>query len=356
MGGPSTFSIRQLTGDRHELLLRGRALPSQGVSFRGTMRTQVVHYPGSPTATIQVLGPQEEPTTAGGAWRDIFFGEGGSAEAIFDGERLADAMATVAAADMIRRQGQLVEVAWDAIVRRGVLADFRHTWVRREDVTWEVSFEWISQGEDEQPVTFSRPIAQADFAARLRGSMDALNEALAGASLPYAAEVQAMINGARAAAEAATTAAQEASEAVLDKALEPAAAARRSVSIVSAASAAAGSIVSAAESRVARALVPGDPAAMTHGKAFQAEAQSRALRRAARALRNTAVQDLVALQVAAGGTAQVIGRVVAREGQDLRELAVQFYGHPDQWRRLAAYNGRSGSLLHAGDLVVVPAS
>ena len=47
--------------------------------------------------------------------------------------------------------------------------------------------------------------------------------------------------------------------------------------------------------------------------------------------------------------------MVANEGQDLRSIAVAEYGDISQWVALGQFNGIDGSLLHAGQVVLVPA-
>jgi hypothetical protein len=61
-------------------------------------------------------------------------------------------MSIVQEVDGFRLRGQLLEVTWDEITRVGFLIEFNHNWLRREDVEWEMQFQWISRGESEVPL------------------------------------------------------------------------------------------------------------------------------------------------------------------------------------------------------------
>ena len=45
---------------------------------------------------------------------------------------------------------------------------------------------------------------------------------------------------------------------------------------------------------------------------------------------------------------------VARDDQDLREVAVTYYGDASAWRTIATHNGMRTSKLTAGQVVMVP--
>jgi hypothetical protein len=89
------------------------------------------------------------------------------------------------------------------------------------------------------------------------------------------------------------------------------------------------------------------------GEMLAAESSARVLRRSARDQRYSAARSQ-AIFAAQAAPAEMINVFVARDGQDLRRVATQFYGSPASWRDLANYNGVSASRLSAGQLVFVP--
>ena len=50
----------------------------------------------------------------------------------------------------------------------------------------------------------------------------------------------------------------------------------------------------------------------------------------------------------------LLGRYMARGGQDLRDVAAQFYGDSNEWRRLLSFNLLSSSELSSGQLLLIP--
>ena len=149
----TAFTIKEVTGDKRKLELLGRALPYRPLTFSGTMRADVVYYPGNPIPTVQMLGASEEETTITGMWKDRFIKNTGNAR--LNNFSLADAKAIVDVVDDIRRKGQLLEVYWDAFYRRGIITKFEQTWDRREDVAWSLTFRFLDQGDDENLESFT---------------------------------------------------------------------------------------------------------------------------------------------------------------------------------------------------------
>jgi nucleotide-binding universal stress UspA family protein len=134
--------------------LVGRALPLQGVRFGGEQREQTTWYPGNPVASQQVIGPTEEPTEVKGEWNDRYLGDG-----------VAYALAQMF--DQIRKSGASVEVSWGGgltgttespqlsgtpVVRVGLLKRFIAEYDRIQDIRWEATYKWRSQGESSLPI------------------------------------------------------------------------------------------------------------------------------------------------------------------------------------------------------------
>ena len=145
MSEATFFIIKEITGpDMREIKLTSYALPFQPYELRGTLRAELTHYPGNPDATVQVLGPVEEPTTVAGAWVDRFLGDPNPIWTS-KGASVTTAREAVRIIDDIRRKGQMLRVSWDETVRYGVMTEFVQRWLRGTHVEWEMSFAWVSQ-------------------------------------------------------------------------------------------------------------------------------------------------------------------------------------------------------------------
>ena len=119
----SPFIIRELSGDKREVRLTGRALPYRPFHLVGTQRVDATWLPGSSEATLTVLGAAEEPTQINGKWKQKYLSQ---AEKPFqlDNEQVATAQSAIELMNSIRLRGQLVEVTWMAETRRGIITRF----------------------------------------------------------------------------------------------------------------------------------------------------------------------------------------------------------------------------------------
>jgi hypothetical protein len=167
-----SFTIRELTGSKRTLRLTSRALPYRPFELSGSQRHDITWYPGSPIGTLQNLGSKEEETTIRGYWKDRFIAASANPDnpstafaQVSDqlGDQPVSLVTDLAAlVDDMRRQGQVVQVTWLQQSRRGLLSKFMQRWNTNEDVEWEITFVWTSQG-DEQDQDFSDLSAQADL-------------------------------------------------------------------------------------------------------------------------------------------------------------------------------------------------
>ena len=177
----SAFTIQEITGDQREFRFTGRALPYRPFTISGTQRHDLTWYAGSPEGTLQILGAKEEDTSINGWWKDRFLmpidamavdtrieaglasstaqaaGQNGELGAQINGQPVENVRGLAEAVDDMRRKGQLVEVTWMSIVRRGIIKSFRQTWHTAQDLEWELQFAWVNQGSDlaELPVVDS---------------------------------------------------------------------------------------------------------------------------------------------------------------------------------------------------------
>lgn len=366
MGDPSTFTIKELTGKRRQIDLRGRALPYRPFSLKGKMRADFTWYPGNATASVQMLGAQEDTTTIKGQWKDRFVRsvtDAGvtvqpTAIAVFtnfdlgDGQA-RDVMALVNAMDQIRRGGQLLEVTWDAVKREGIMLEFSPSWNRREWVEWEVQFGWVSQGEPPQPVTFPKLPEATDFATAL-GNMTATLREVILAPFSLTQSFSTSLSSAVGTIEDTAFELANLSTQVADQVATPIEAAERSLAAAETVKSTAGSITTLFTStplRLQRNVT--SPGSLTVGEVLAIDTWGRDVRRTAREIQALAAEKGDELRDSVNQT-DLLATFVARAPTDLRDVSRVYYGTADEWRRLLKFNALTSSKLVMGQLIQVP--
>lgn len=368
--GVSSFTIREVTGEQRTLSLAGRALPYQPFTLEGKQRAEFTRYPGNPVASVQMLGSDEGNTTITGMWKDRFIkpttAEGEpvtpSGVALWNGQQVRDVRALVDAAELLRLSGQLLEVQWNAIVRRGILTRFRQSWVRFEDVNWEMDFEWISRGQPEQPITVPLPPSTEEYAAKLRSLYTNLEETITESTAFRKAE--GFLNTINQFAEEMGRAVEELESVAVSATnlvLTPVEAGRRLLATTNTIIANAGGIKDAVAATALDEIgyVSDEVATLTgsedttYGTSLEAAQYARSV-----------ASDAASIAWYAAERADVfrnfideedlLAIFVARADSDLRTISTTYYGTSDNWRRLASYNGLRSSKLIAGDVVLVP--
>lgn len=168
--------ISELTGQRRQVTLRGRALPFRGPEFGFTQRTKVTYYTGNPEGTQQLFGPTFDPTTFTGVWRDKYLQPDVETRASpvtvqgFDQPTTAEGLI-----DIFRElvlSGSTLEVQWSMYRRIGTLRRFVATPDRTEDQGWSAEFEWTGDGTEAPEQS---PLEALDV-DRIQSAMNALND------------------------------------------------------------------------------------------------------------------------------------------------------------------------------------
>lgn len=363
----SSLTIRELSGSRRTLEFQGRALPDRSGSFKldGSVRQTTDWYAGNPRATQQVFGPKEEPSTLTGTWKDRFIrptdlnGAPVTPEGIatVNGVQVESVVALVKLVDDFRRQCQLVEVSWDAFARQGLMTRFTATPIRgNTDWQWEMQFEWQSQSDPDVPAGFSLPVDQADTYSQLVQLRDGLSAAAVPPAVALDGGFRSSFVTALSDADAQIGGIGDNASSVADAAVDPITAARRTISHLSAVQADAQDVIDSVDGMTVRSILglPGGVMDMPLGLALRAELYAANVRASARDLEFMAAGRAALASQQAVQDQSLLATVVAVEGQDLRQLSVQFYGVQDEWGRLADYNGLVGSRLSAGTVVLVP--
>lgn len=412
---PSTLFISELTGDRNILQLRGRTLPYRPLTFEGGMRAEFTWYPGNPVATVQMLGADEKTTSINGMWKDKFVRSrndvglpvltGSTGVATFNGQRIADVRDLVEIVDAFRMRGQLIELSWDQFKRQGIFIRFRQTWQRREDVEWEMEFQWINRGEPQTPVAFAPSVPDLDISNQISDAVTGLTTII---EAPFALvttinnEITEIIET----IEGAVGSLSDIANKAIDATLSPLEAVRSTLAAIQTIKAEAQAILDLTETVPARALrqaasiellvnqvAAGSDVAVTetqtqteagaittvsvsstgavnalqttsetqtsaiaeitHEESLEAEVYKRDVRAAARNVRSVAAQREQELEAQ---TVRVPNVIVfsATADSDLRDVATRFYDNPEEWKSLLIYNNFDSSKLEAGQIVLVP--
>ena len=365
MGTPSSLTITTLDDNgksiQPTLELAGRALPYQGLELEGSMRAEFTWYPGNAVATVQMLGASEKATTIKGMWKDRFIktstDEGTAVQntgiARFNNAPVADVLDLANKVERMRLSGRLLEFKWDSIVRHGILLRFRQSWVRIEDLEWEMEFQWISRGEPQSPPSLPASVSTDTFAQNMRNLVDAFKSALVPPpELQVVADFTASVQAASEVIEDATLEMQNAAINATSLILAPSAAAEAALAAAKSIQDSAASVVETVETYPPLQLVSSsEPLGL--GDALLADSYSRGIKKAA--------QDIQFLCAGEGETLRasvqqdiLLASFIARSPTDLRDVSTQYYGSPDQWRYLMQYNNLSSSLLSVGTLVLVP--
>ena len=362
MSQASSLNILELTGTQHNLELIGRALPYRPMTFEGTMQAEFCWYPGNPIATVQMIGARESATTINGMWKDRFiktttdqgiplFNPPGKAK--YDGLTVLDVHDLVTVVDGFRMRGQLLALTWDEMTRHGIMKRFRHTWLRREDVEWEMEFDWISRGEEEMPIAFASSIPGLDLINEL---LDAYNNLVDSIKSIFAMvdDIQNLLNNALDAITTAVGQAQNLAKQFQNAVMYPLQMAQSLKAAYETIKDECGNIINTVTSVPGRALRKAkDIAGISESESVEAEMYSRTVRKAARKMRSLAAQRQQEL-AAKTSDQPAITTITARADQDLRAVSKQAYGTPNEWQRIAAYNHISGSKAPTGKVLLIP--
>jgi len=363
MADPSTFSIVATTGnDRLDLKLRGRALPYQPLTFEGSMRAEFTWYPGNAVATVQMLGAEEKATTVTGMWKDRFIksvtDEGVSVNptgvALFNDQQVADVFDLASKVEQIRLAGQILRVEWDSLVREGILMRFRQTWKRREDLEWEMEFQWISRGEKQAPVSLPASQSPDTYSQQLRALLNNLVAAVSPPEFPVVEDLTLRIDAAVTEITSAVTEVESAVSYSVETVQAPVEASERALAATQTIVNQASEIRTAVEETPALFVISStDRQSLGYEDALAADEWSRNVKDQAKAMQLTASEQADTLRTNARQE-ELIASFIARAPTDLRDVSRKYYGTPDQWRTLLQYNALESSKVDIGTLILVP--
>lgn len=354
--------VQEQSGDARTVELSGRALPYRAMSFETEQRAEVTWYPASGVGSLQFLGPMEKPTSLHGMWKDRFIMQAGygvsspglatdfapssqSPYAVLDGQPVANVFALVELFVDICRKGQVILFTWMEVSRYGYLKNFKHSWDTANDVSWEMTFEWVSQGADPFAVQFEGNTGDAlNFASNSQQVFNDVQAAIAPTLISALNETANEIAAVEDQLQSAIEQAQSAVNNAIDGINAP----------INAALSLAGTATSMVKNYqqvmgLVTLTIQSDQNAAEY---IATSAAGLAARASARVARNAAANQ--ARSIANRVDPTLLAVVTAREGQDLRSFSTQYYGTQAQWRALMTYNNMQSSTCSAGQVVLVP--
>ena len=373
----STFTLLEAGGI--QLDLRQRALPYLPLAISGKQRAEFTWYPGSPQATVQMLGPSEDAITISGYWKDRFIA--GSGDAQVNRQSVATVSDLVATVDNMRRQGRQVTLTWAGLRRIGHVTSFTQTWHNTHDVEWELEFSVLSH-EDTKVAAGNTPAVNlagisddaktTAFNARnsvfgtAREATAAGTEVLAGRNAEFGIDGPAGLNllqqvnaaltefDTQAAVFASTMAnyAQSATALITAPSNTVRDIIATCASTITQISNATGTLVDSALTEWYAIASPDGIDGVPVGLQVSGRSYQQQVKNAARSIVSFCAVTRYSLGEQLQGQPQ--RTFVAPADLDLRDVSTQFYGTPNEWQYLMTYNELQTSSLQAGQVVIVP--
>lgn len=355
------FTIQELSGDLRLLTLTDRALPYKPYTLEGEHRVEVTWYPGNPVGTAQVLGAKETTSTVGGFWKDRFISDrtGSTPPASVNGVTLGSAQVLADLVDDIRRKGQLVEVTWQHLTRRGFITKFRQTWHTLRDVEWEIDFTWIAHRQDRDVGALVQPAdlrqSSIDLSAEAMQMLDVATDPVFGlvsirvglgaSLLVISSSSAALVDSARASSEGYSRSTSSSRRAV--SAMESMVAEARQVNLLLEAQ-----TYPALASPVSNTTGQPDYTNTTLGAAVASAYSRQQITSANRSMKHKTAREQA--RMLRSLDPNLVRVFYAREDQDLRDVSLFFFGTADQWRNIAQFNQFDSSRLRSNQVVLVP--
>lgn len=333
------LTIEELTGERRRIELQGRAMPFRKVEWKQRQRSTKTNYPGNPQASFQILGTEHMPTTFSGQWRDRYLGFNQSITLVEFMQTLSDA-------------GQELRVVWGDNARRGILEEFTHghddSTKTAGDILWSAVFNWTGLDSDRE-VSFKRAtFNHLDASETING----LAAALLGISLP--ASLDGLAEGILAVQdgigniEAAVSQVEKAIDTAVEIVELPFETAQRVVTLLERVRSKAFDVVTTVASLPALSTaIVDDIQSLFDGAIW---AHSIHVATGDLALQSEKEREGFEEQT----TNAAVRQIYMSRGEDLRKIALHFYGTQEEWVRIADANGLKFSSVPAGTKLVIP--
>lgn len=389
------FSVRELSGRRRTVTMTGRGLPYRPFTLEGEQRVKITNPTGNPIGYGTVMGPTEGETQLEGYWKDKYLnystqfaarptdapiylsqprGATASEAPGTSGTPVTSVVDAINLFDSIRSEGQLLEVQWGYVIRRGYLKKLTQKWHDIHDCEWGMSFAWVAKSRANASPEFGPPAGQREIGRNMRswlrdamrimdtprtlvGSyMDeyrnflnriadasySIDQSVTGfldetSPLRVTSEIQSLLGGI---AQAGVNI-KEATEAAGWTGIfeEP----QRLLPFSQYIGTASDSRFEAAEEAALAAI---DPEEIMKMQLYTRETVSDVVR-----VRDEAEARRRFFEAT---PERALGVYRAREGDDLRQVSQLYFGTPTQWRTLMLFNGLTTTELYAGQYITIP--
>lgn len=377
MAGPAPsdavpYTITELTGQQRTIRLVGRALPYRPIRFSEEQRAEVDWPAGVPEGVITTTGSKRNPTTVNGKWKDKYLGATADnafsnplQPATVDSAAVTSAKELVAVFISVCAEGQLVEVQWAHLIRRGILSTFDHEWDNVHDVAWSCTFTWNSDGSKLGPAAFEQSTTSADAASKFQKQRDDLVKAVGSSDkrasgqpfdLPFSPSFVLTLFNLVETVSTSVDQAMNVSAGLAQQSTSPEEAARRTTAVANGLIAQTTDIIDRLDAQPARTqvvgLAPSSRPGLVAVSTIAIEAYSRDVRSKAKIIRDTAIEVAATLGVSLSPA--LLATYRPRNGEDLRDVSRIFYGTSFEWQRLLQFNILDSSLCTAGQTILVP--
>jgi len=329
-----------------EIVLSGRALPYRAgadgqFALEREQRVKTVWYQGNPRATQLVFGRKLNPTTINGVWKDRYLGEDTAISLAETFETLCD-------------QGAQLRVSWSTLERQGVIRKLKITPGQPSGgldyLGWEMTLEWSAES--------TRPALRPDLRSSGPLRDDVALAAIAaddmrqiigrfvedvgyyvGLAQTVFEVTKGLLQDHALAESAAVDSLSGAAQTIGDEGQVPA---RTADDVSSALGQAAESAAGTAE--VLGDLFPAETAVSDDVATLLLQALDRyeIIERAYEVLE---IFWSTRVRVEALVRPDVFAVIHPRRQEDLRVLALRYYGNADEWRRIASANGIESSVV-----------
>jgi uncharacterized protein YukE len=366
IGNATSFTIEEQTGQQRSLILTARALPYRPFQLTGNMRVSTTWYPGNPEATVQLLGTSEDATSINGTWKQRFIGDPSSPAKLSGSVGNTDISTVqdlVSIVDDIRKQGQLLKVTWDFMVRFGIMTKFVQTWFWHEELEWNIEFTWISLEEpsfssSSPAIVASLSILRADtsdIATKIQTNVNSIKSALKNfqAQISTVQEFAQSVNDIVASIEGTITQIINTISNSIESVINVVESAQNILSLINFVIQKANQLISTTEAQVDRAIVAAQKiATIPASTACSASELTHTTKSSARAI----ISNAADLQQSFEGTIQhpFSTQYKSLSDQDVRAVSVKFYGTPDLYQKIMIFNNLKDSRLSAGQIIYIP--
>lgn len=349
------------------LTLNDRFLPYRPITVGGKQRAEFTWYPGSPEATVQMLGPEEDTIQLRGFWKDKFLQIAQSviltaAPANAASLSFIDSVSgLVQVVDDMRRMGRQIKLSWGAMQRVGHIVSFRQTWHNIHDCEWELDFAVLSQGETTVPAVIPTITLPDVYQVALDAAVTLQDRIIEQSGLPVAVSLSEAASLALNIANLNILAVADAMTAIVQgyagSVFSVSQSARRTVSTLSGGiknlAVSIGSVGDTALSEF-YSWGNGDEDNTAVGQLVAAFNFKRNVTSQIQTSRYAYADSRAKVAREAAGAASQVQQFLTVKDMDYRDISLQFYGTSDRWLDLMRYNGATDSKLAAGTQVFIP--